>query len=211
MKQRIQHLLIAATALCLCGCASTSIKQSFKAPGYQGGPVQKVAVVAVADRGEVRQGFENRFVRDLRATGQEATTTFDLLGLPEIKADKAAAAARLGAAGTTAVLVVRLVDQATYSREVQATSERWVPTVSGYAGYGWYDCYSVAFMNLGTTWGSTTQKVYLDTSLFDLKTGQRLWSALTLTSLKEESDRLAEVDSLITKVVAAMRQDGLVR
>jgi len=159
----------------------------------------------------VRQGFENRFVRDLRATGQEATTTFDLLGLPEIKADKAAAAARLGAAGTTAVLVVRLVDQATYSREVQATSERWVPTVSGYAGYGWYDCYSVAFMNLGTTWGSTTQKVYLDTSLFDLKTGQRLWSALTLTSLKEESDRLAEVDSLITKVVAAMRQDGLVR
>lgn len=211
MKHRIQHLIIAAGALCLCGCASSSIKQSWKAPAYQGGPVQKIAVVAVDERGLVRQGFENRFVRDLRGNGQEATATFELLGLPEIKADKAAAAARLGEAGATAVLVVRLVDQATYSREVQATHERWVPTVAGYAGYGWYDCYSVAFMNMGTTWGSTTQKVYLDTSLFDLKTGQRLWSALTLTTLKEDADRLAEADSLIAKVVAAMRQDGLVR
>ena len=289
MKPRIQHLIIAVGALCLCGCANTAIKQSWKAPTYQhwhlvkpamgpapgwarqrlgvrndsfalmgavedgeaavepvpfpkaalsrrtprrcrarpgagaiagltkcqctyqGGPVQKIAVVAVAERGLVRQGIENRFERDLRANRQEATAMHELISLPEIKADKNAAAARLSGAGATAVLLVRLIDQTTYGREVQATPERWVPTVTGYAGYGWYDCYSVAYMNLGVTWGSSKQKVYLDTSLFDLKSGQRLWSALTLTTLKEETDRLAEVDSLVAKVVAVLRQDGLAR
>ncbi len=211
MKHQIHNLIIAVGTLCLCGCANTSIKQSWKSPAYHDGPLQKIAVVAVDERGLVRQGFENRFERDLRASRQEAAATHELLSLPEIKADKNAAAARLRGTGATAVLIVRLIDQTTYGREVQATHERWVPTVTGYDNYGWYDCYSVAYMNLGVTWGSSKQKVYLDSSLFDLKSGQRLWSALTLTSLKEETDRLAEVDSLVDKVVAAMRKDGLAR
>jgi hypothetical protein len=211
MKRHTQHIITTALTLFLCGCANTSIKQSWKAPTYNGGPVTKVAVVAVDERGLVRQGFENRFENDLRAGGQEAAATHELLGLSEIKANKEAAVARLNASGATAVMVIRLVNQSTYSREVAATPERWVPTISGYAGYGWYDCYSVAYMNMGVTWGSSKQKVYLDTSLFDLKTGQRLWSALTLTTLKEYADKLAEADAVVAQVVAAMRKDGVVR
>jgi hypothetical protein len=55
------------------------------------------------------------------------------------------------------------------------------------------------------------QDIYLDSSLFDLKTGQRLWSALTSTVLKENADRLVVADSLVAKVVGAMRKDGLIR
>jgi hypothetical protein len=211
MKNIIQHLLIAASALSLCGCASSSIKQSWKAPTYQGGPVQKIAVVAVEERGLVRLNLENRFVRDLLANGQAAQATYELLTLPDIKADKEAAAARLRAGGAEVVLIVRLVDQTTYSRDMRATPERWVPTVAGYGTYGWHDYYSVAFVDMGTTWGNTRQNIYLDTSLFDLKTGQRLWSAITLTVLKDDSDRLAEADALVAKVVQVMRQDGMVR
>jgi hypothetical protein len=211
MNNAIQHLLIAASALSLCGCASSSIKQSWKAPTYQGGPVQKIAVVAVEERGLVRLNLENRFVRDLLANGQAAQATYELLTLPDIKADKEAAAARLRAGGAEVVLIVRLVDQTTYSRDMRATPERWVPTVAGYGTYGWHDYYSVAFVDMGTTWGNTRQNIYLDTSLFDLKTGQRLWSAMTLTVLKDDSDRLAEADALVAKVVQVMRQDGMVR
>jgi hypothetical protein len=117
----------------------------------------------------------------------------------------------LRAAGADAVLIVRLVDQSTYNREVRATPEHWVPTVAGYDHYGWYDAYSVAFMDMGVTWGSLKQNIYLDSSLFELKTGQRLWSALTLTVLKEDADRLAEVDALVATVVRALRKDGLAR
>ncbi len=211
MKHKIRHLALAAFALCLCGCASNSIKQTWKSPACQPGQVQKIAVLAVEDRGMVRQGLENRFVRELRGCGQDAMATHELLSLSEIKAGKEAAAARLSAAGANAVLIIRLVDQTTYSRGIQATPQYWLSTVNGYDSFGWYDCYSVAFMDMGVVWGSLKQDLYLDSSLFDLKTGQRLWSALTLTVLKENADRLEVADSLAAKVVGALRKDVLVR
>jgi len=42
MKSKLQQLAVAAFALCLGGCVGTSIKQSWKSPAYQGGPVKKV-------------------------------------------------------------------------------------------------------------------------------------------------------------------------
>jgi hypothetical protein len=209
MKQQFQHLTVAVCALWLCGCSSTSIKQSWKSPAFQSGQVQKIAVVAVDDRGLVRQGFENRLVTEMRSLGQGSITTFNLLGLPEMKADKEAAATQLRAAGADAVFVVRLVDQVTYEHQVQATPALYVPTIDGYAGYGWYDCYSVAFMNMGVVFSETTRDIYLDSSLFDLKSGKRLWSVVTMTALKEDADRLAIVDALVAKVGNAMRKDGI--
>jgi hypothetical protein len=218
MKSKLPSLLVPATnlalatcALWLCGCASSSIKQTWKSPACQPGQVQKIAVLAVAETGMIRQGLENRFVRDLRKQSQDAVATFDLLGLPDIKADKETAAARLRDAGANAILIVRMLDQSTYSRGVQATPDYWIPTMSGYEGYGWYGCYSVAFMNMGVTWGSMKQNLYLDSNLFDLKTGQRLWSAVIETVLKENADRLEVADALVAKVVGAMRKDGVVR
>jgi hypothetical protein len=210
MKNQLHNLALAAFALWLCGCASSSIKESWKSPAYQGGPVQKISVLAVDERDLVRMAFENRFVREMRGHGQNAMATHELLGLPEIKADQEAAAARVRTAGADAILIVRLMDQSTYSRQVQATPALFVSTVTGYESYGWYDCYSVAYTDMGVVWSSTKQNIYLDTSLFDLKTGQRLWSALTLTVLKENEDRLVVADALVAKLVSALRKDGLI-
>ena len=211
MKTQLQPLALAAFALWLGGCATSSVKQTWKSPSYQGGPVQKIAVLAVDERGLVRMALENRFVRDFKARGQDALATHELLTLPAIKADKVTAAARVRAAGADAVLIIRLVDQTTYNGQVQATPAIFVPTVTGYGECGWYDYYTVAYTDMGVAWGSTKQSIYLDSSLFDLKTGRRLWSALTLTVLRDDMDRLAEADSLVAKVVDAMRKDGLVR
>ena len=212
MKYQLQYLALAAFALWLCGCASSSIKQSWTSPTRRDGQVQKISVLAVDERSTVRQGLENRFVLELRSKGQDALATHELLSLPEIKADKEGAAARLRAAGADVILIVRLVDSSTYSSEVRATPELYVPTLSGaYENYNWHDYYSVAFMHMGVVWGNTNQDIYLDSSLFDLKTAQRLWSALTLTVLKEDTDRLAAADSLVAKLVKALRKDGIIR
>src|SRR5580765_439623 len=108
MKYQLQHLALATFALWLCGCASTSIEQSWKSPTHRDGPVQKISILAVDERSTVRQGFENRFVLELRKTGQDSLATHELLGLSEIKADKEGAAARLRAAGAEEVLIIRL-------------------------------------------------------------------------------------------------------
>jgi hypothetical protein len=200
-----------ALALLLCACAATSLKQTWKSPDYRGGPVRKAAVVAVEERGLVRQGFENRFARQLQAQGQAAVVTYDLLSLPQIKEDKQAAAARARAAGADSVLIVRLVDVATYASQVRTLNERYAPTITGIDTYGWYDYYSVAFMDMSPTYGTLRQKMYLDISLFDLDSGKHLWSGLTETVVKENTDRVLLVDALVGKVVAAMRTDGVVR
>jgi hypothetical protein len=64
---------------------------------------------------------------------------------------------------------------------------------------------------MGTVWSSSKQLAYLDVSLYSLKTGQRLWSAVTKATLKEDTDRVEVVDALVSKVVAAMHKDGVVR
>ena len=197
--------------LMLTGCASTSMKETWKSPAHSTGPVQKVAVIAVDERGLARIGFENRFVRDLRAVGQEALVTHELMTLLDIKADKEAAAAKLREAGADSVLIVRLADLTTYSRSVRATSERYVGTVTGIDSYyGWYDYFSVAYMDMGTVWSTDKKTVYLDTSLYDLKSGKRIWSALTETVMKEGTDSLMEADSLTAMVVKAMNGDGMI-
>ena len=207
---RIHQLAIAALTLSLCGCAATSVKQTWKSPAYTGGPVQKVAVLAVDERDLYRQVVESHFNVQLNQHGQSAFVTYDRLSLPAIKADKQAAAAKLREGGADTLLLVRLVDSATYASEVRATPGYFAPTVSGYENADWYGYYSVAFMDMGTVWGNSKREVYLDTSLFDLKTGQRLWSGLTRTALKEETDRIEELSTLVVKVLAALRKDGLI-
>jgi hypothetical protein len=169
-----------------------------------------VAVLTIDNRGSLRKGFENRFVASLNEHGSAAITTFDLLSLPEINQDKPAAALRLRSAGAEVVLTLRLVDAASSYHEVQPGGERYAAVTTGFETYGWYDYYSVAFASLSPTYGSLKMRIYLETTLFDLKTGERLWSGLTETVITEKMDRVSEMDPIVAKAVAAMRKDGMV-
>jgi hypothetical protein len=210
MTAIFRFLSLCALATLLCSCAATSLKKTWKAPDCQQ-PVGKIAVLAIEDRGLVRQGFENRFVAQLTKAGAAAVVTYDLLTLAEIKQDKRAAAERFRASGAEAVLILRLVDRSSSYRESRAGNERYVPVLTGVNSMGWYDYYSVGFMNMSSTYGSLKQTVYLETSLYDLKTEKRLWSGLTETVVRENMDRVAEMDPLVEKFVAAMLKDGVIR
>ena len=207
----LYQLTVAGLTLGFCGCAATSLKQTWKSPSYQGGPVQKVAVLVVDERDLYRQSIENHFAGLLNQQGQGALATYKLLSLPAIKADKQAAVARVREAGADSVLIVRLVDRDTSANEVRATPAVYAPTLSGYESGDWYSYYSVAFMDMGTVWGNTKMEIYLESSLYELKSGQRIWSGLTRTTLKESGDRVAEITPLAAKVFAAMRKDGMLR
>jgi hypothetical protein len=208
---KISQILIAAVTFCLCGCATTTIKQTWSSPNPRNGPAQRVAVLTVDDRGIVRQALENRFVNQLRAGGQDSLVTHELLSLAEIKASKEAAVASLTHAGVDAIFIIRLVDAATYDREMRATPALFVSTATGYGGYGWYDYYSVAFVDMGVVWSSNQRNIFLDTSMHDLKSEGRIWSCLTETVLKDDVDKLITADDFVGKVLAAARKDGMIR
>jgi hypothetical protein len=210
MNLKLHPLWVCALAALLCSCAATSVKETWKAPECKG-PVGKIAVLTIEERGLLRQGLENRFVRDLVKSGDSALVTYDQLSLAEIKQDKRAAAERFRASGAEALLILRLVDAASSYREVRSGGERYAGTVTGMDVMDWYTYFSMGFMDMGTTYGSLKQWVYLETSLYDLKTEKRLWSGITQTVVKERMDRVAELDPLVEKIVAAMRKDGAVR
>jgi hypothetical protein len=65
-------------------------------------------------------------------------------------------------------------------------------------------------MDLSPTYGSLTQKVALETRLYDLSTAKCLWSGLTESTLTENMDRLPEMDAIVTKVLDAMHKDGMI-
>jgi hypothetical protein len=197
-------------AALLCSCAATSVKQTWKAPEYQAGPITKMAVVALDERDLVRQCFENRFAAQLQKGGATAFTTFDVLSLADINRNKPAAAERFHAAGAEAVVILRLVDESTFYHEVRPGHERYAAVVTGIEPAMWQDYYSVAFTDMNPSYGNLTRKVYLETSLFDLKTANRLWSGLSETVVTETMDRVAEMDPIVAKFVAAMRKDGVI-
>lgn len=119
LKRSLESL---ALAVLLCSCATTSVEKTWKSPSYAGGPVQKVAVLAISDDSMVRTGLENRLARQIGAHGQAAITTVKLLSLPQVKQDKAGAAARLRQEGADSVLIMRLLDRTTYDRQVRTGS-----------------------------------------------------------------------------------------
>jgi len=207
LNLRLPVLLALVTLLC--GCAATKIQKTWKAPDCPQ-PVGKIAVLAVEERGLVREGFENRFVRQLKETGALAVVTFDMLSLPDIKEDKRAAADRFRATGAQALLIVRLAGSAGSFHESRSGNERYASVVTGIDSLGWYDYYSVGFMDMGTTYGNTKQTVYVEASLYDLHTEKRLWFGQTQTVLKENVDRVTEMDPFVGTFVAAMRKDGVV-
>jgi hypothetical protein len=179
--------------------------------------VGPVAVLTVEERGMIRVGLENRFARELEGSGQVVVRTHELLSLSDIREDRQASASRLLEAGARAILITRLVSSDTRSRSFRAGPEQYAPVTTGYSPglpygpYDWYGYYTVAVQDMSTVWSSQSKQVYLETSLFDLAEGKRLWSCLTDTVIKESTDRLTEMDQLAKQITDALRKDGLVK
>jgi hypothetical protein len=207
----IKSLTACVAASLLCSCASTSVKQTWKSPDYPGGPMKKLAVVALDERIELRRGFENRLAARIEQFGTSTLRTYEIFSLAEINQDKQAAADRLRAAGADAVVILRLRDVSSVFREYRPSPERYADVITGFEPGTWYDYYSVGFMDMSPTYGSLKQKVYLETSVFDLKTAKRVWSGLTETVITETMDRVAEMDPIVAKAVEAMRKDRIIQ
>ena len=207
--------LAAATTLTmlLSSCASTSVKNTWKSPDYKGGPSQKIAVVADEERLDVRRALENRFVNQLKAASQPAFATAQ--SFPDLAAarkNKEASVARLRSDGADALLITRLVSKSDYVSMYQPQFAGHYTALTVAPGSGSWDTYIASY----TTYSSGPRAddrthLLLDTSLFDLNTGQRIWGSITEVTVKESDDRLQIADKFVAKVVESLRHDGMIR
>lgn len=215
-KNTFTYLCLATgTALLMLGssCASTSVKSSWKSPDFKGEPPPKVAVVADEERTLVRTALENRFVNQLVAASQPAFGTAS--SFPDLEAarkNKEATVAQLRAAGAEAILITRLVSKSDYQAKAQQRFTGHYVAVTVTPGSDSWDT-SVGSFDTYQSAPRSDDRSYLllDTSLYDLSTGRRIWGCITETTVRQTDDRLEIADKFVGKVVEVMRQDGMIR
>ena len=194
-------------------CASTSVKSTWKSPDYKGAPPQKIAVVADDERGDVRTALENRFVHQLEAASQRAFATARAFpDLATARKNKEATVAKLRADGAEAILITRLVSKSDYIARAQQRYTGQQVTLTVTPGPEGWD----TSINSYSTYSSAPRSddrsyLLLDTGLFELNTGQKIWACVTEVTVKETDNRLEIADEFVAKVVNSMRQDGMIR
>ena len=210
MKFKLRFLLPILASLLVCSCATTKLKSSWKSPDYQGGQLKKIAVLVVDDRALVRQVFEGHTAGSLNRRGQPAVQVRDYFSLPEIMESKGAAATKLREAGADSVLVIRLVDAPEKLEKRKPDS----PNITMTGGSSeWFEYYIVAYSgnSMGVDLSSNTQHYYIEYTLYELSNEKRIWSCVTETNVKYNSDWLELIKPLTTVVLDNMAKDGLIR
>jgi hypothetical protein len=193
-----RRLFVAAAALVLAACASTSIRDSWYDSAYRGGAFRKVLVVFVANDIANRRVAEDVVAGKLAATGVEALPAYRFLA-DGGRVDEATFDRAVRESGADAVLLIRVkgVDSKTQVSQVMMPA----PVGMGFGYYGWY-----------SGWYPVTEVrqyeiAIVETSLFEVATKRVVWSGVTETyeprSVAQEAPGFADV------IVKALRERGL--
>ena len=74
--RKIVNGLLLVSLLLLMGCASTTVSGVWKDPSYSG-PMTSLMVIAIAEKPVTRKMFEDEFVRELKARGINAVSSYN--------------------------------------------------------------------------------------------------------------------------------------
>jgi len=210
--KRYHRIVIAITALAMtmtlmASCASTKIIDSWRDDAYTGRPA-KILVLAVASERGPRSLMEEEFARQLKAHGVEpfiGTTIFPEDGLPS----KDTVIAKAGELKVEAVLVIRFLKKTT--GESSAPIRRY--TVPAGFATSWdeymgsptsmtsYSDVGIRDVSYGFYYAT------LESTMFDAKTNNPLWSAYTST--KYEDHPLKKIGPFTSTIMSELNKAKL--
>ncbi len=184
-------------------CASsTKIVNQWVNPEYRAPNFQKILVVGVSKQPSLRRTFEDEFVARLKAEGVDAVPSYRYI--PE---DGEVAEARLQEAlrqaGADAALITRLV-RVEKKTEVVSGFYRPAPALT----FGFYRGYTAFWHGYYEPPRVYQYDVYIsETSLYDLKGNQLVWSGIAQTIEPRDIDQ--EIKRYVDKVVDALKSKNL--
>lgn len=212
--------ILLLTTLLLAGCATTSFKETWKAPAFTG-KVHQVYLIGVAHNDKLRRIFEDEFARQLAARGVTGIPSYPDLQISG-SVDREALRARLRAKGTDAVLVARIT-----GREQRTSLQSGA--AGGYAtggpdgyydqfglynplyAYRYYDQHyngSLMVVTMNPIIEHEFQVVTTSANLYDTESAEVVWSALTETPVSDET-REQRIREFAASVAERLQADGL--
>lgn len=189
-------------ALGLLGCASTTMVHTWTDPAYSGPPMKKVMIIGVAASDANRRIFEDTFRGELAREKVDAISSYTVL--PSSQLTEEDIKSKVRELGVDGVLISRVVDQKTVETIYPPTttymggSPYWPDYYGGYYGY-YSNAYSV-YTSPGYV--TTTDYVYVETNLYDARTGKLVW-----TGLSESAIEPGRADELLEGVVGVLMNE----
>lgn len=210
MKRILGALCLAGAAAALAGCATpaTTLNAQWVNPQVLGkGPINNVMVMSVTRDTTNRRLFEDRMTAALQARGVKAVQSYKFIA-DEGPVEEPRLRKAVTDAGVTNVMLTRVVN---VQQQINVTpgvvAGPW-PGMGWGGFYGFYSGMWAATYSIPPT-VTTTQDVSSDTRLFNLMSGEVLWSAATTTSLGFDSIQQI-IDQFVSLIVNTMAKDGLV-
>lgn len=208
MKRILGALCLAAAAI-LTGCATpaTTLDAQWVNPQVIGkGPINNVMVMSVTRDTTNRRLFEDRMVATLQARGVKAVQSYIFIP-EESRAEEGRLRKAVADAGVTNVMLTRVVNvQQQINVSPGVVAGPW-PGMGWGGFYGFYSGMWAATYTIPPT-VTTTQDVSSDTRLFNVASGDVLWSAATTTSTGFNSVQQI-IDQFVSLIVNTMTKDGL--
>jgi len=201
---RAVTLLLAACALVIGGCASTTLTSVWRDPSYSSVPFKTVLVMGVSETAGVRRIFEDEFAAKLKSVGVLAHPSYTFIP-QDGPADRATLDAAIAKAGAQGVLVTRLlkVDR----RTNYAPGSVWaVPAVGHYRDFHGY--YSSMWVQYAPPQRYDYEVVVLETNLWRAEKGELVWSGMTETFAPSDVRRATQ--EFADVIIKALREQRLI-
>ncbi len=158
----------------------------------QRGPVKKVMVFWSTKVSQNRLLAENEFVRQLKGRGITAMPAYVVIP-PDKMVQKDAALSMIRDLGMEAVLTLRSIDKKTVQAQIPPIGPSGPSRLSDY----YQNVYDAPARD-------DSEPAYLETNLFDAATGQRIWTARSVTKVDiVDQKALAEFISVLVDRLAA--------
>ena len=196
------RVILAIAALVLNSCASTELTNSWRSPDYKGGALKKIVVIGVSKQAALRRTFEDEFVKQLKASGVDAITSYTLI--PQVaEADGARLKEAAGRSGADGMLVTRLVRAGADAQFTPAF--RPTPGSSFTAGYSaaWTGYHEPAV-------APEPETVVLETNLYGGgDESVLLWSGTTQT-FAPSGELQKDIQEFVKLVIERLRKEKLI-
>lgn len=198
----VSAALLAAALLAACGTV-TKIPNAWRNPAHQGVPYQKIFVIGVGENDTNRRLFEDRFAAALSSQGAVASPSYGTLSQSQ-RLTEAEIRGAIRGGGFDGVVVTRLLD---VDEKTEYVPPRTYTTPGHYGGYyGYY----------GSSWDVVHEPGYyrthtivrLETNLYDIGTGELVWSGQSETF--NPSSLTDSIDSVTKAVAKRLRKENLV-
>ena len=196
--KRIILFLSLVTVLAASG--TTSIAQTVTTDVWkdkgQVGPAQKVSVLWLARVKQNRLLAENEFVRQLKTRGLAAMPGYVVIP-PDRQVEKEEVLAKFQALGVDAVVILRVINKQAAQTPIPAAGPIGPAHLTGFYQFV-YDA----------PVPDEPGPVYLETNVFDVRTGKRVWAARSVTKV-DVVDQQA-VSDFIRLMIDRLASDGMV-